>query len=53
MVVASSINATNQGHVDLASQATTTGPEYQGAVVGWVVANSVNATQAQVFLKML
>jgi hypothetical protein len=53
MVVASSINATNIGAVDLASQSTLTGPEYDGAVVGWLVDNSANATTAKVFLKCL
>jgi hypothetical protein len=51
-VVASSINATNQGVVDLASQAASS-VDYGGALVGWVVDNSVNATQARAFIKML
>ena len=51
-VVASSINATNQGHVDAASQAATSA-DYGGAVVGWTVENSANATQAKVFLKLI
>jgi hypothetical protein len=50
MVVASSINATNIGHVDVASQSTAVGAEYTGAIVGWTVENSVNATNAKVFL---
>lgn len=53
MVVASSINATNQGHVTEASQSTLTSPEYAGAVVGWTLENSANATNAIVFLKLL
>lgn len=53
MVVASSINATNIGHVTEASQSTLTGPEYLGAVVGWTIDDSANATNAIVFLKCL
>lgn len=53
MVVASSINATNQGHVTEASQSTLTGPEYAGAVVGWTIDDGPNATNATVFLKMI
>lgn len=53
MVVASSINATNQGHVTEASQSTLTGPEYIGAVVGWTVENGPNATNAAVFLTII
>jgi hypothetical protein len=52
MVVASSINATNIGHVDVASQSTAVGPEYVGAIVGWTVEDSANATQAKVFLSI-
>lgn len=53
MVVASSINATNIGHVDVASQSTLTGPEYAGAIVGWTVEDSANATNAKVFLTII
>jgi hypothetical protein len=50
LVVASSINATNLGHVTEASQSTLTAPEYDGAAVGWTVDDSPNATNASVFL---
>jgi len=50
LVVASSINATNIGHVTEASQSTLTSPEYDGATVGWTVDDSPNATNATVFL---
>lgn len=53
MVVASSINATNQAHVDVASQSTLTSPEYIGAIVGWTVEDSANATNAKVHLTIL
>lgn len=53
MVVASSINATNIGHVTEASQSTLTGPEYAGAVVGFTIDDSANVTNAIVFLKCL
>lgn len=53
MVVASSINATNIGHVDVASQSTLTGPEYAGAIVGWTIDNSANATNDKVFLTII
>lgn len=53
MVVASSINATNIGHVSTAVQTTTTAPEYHGAIVGWTLEDGPNATNATVFLKML
>jgi len=50
-VVASSINATNIGHVATASQSTLTSPSYIGALVGWTLENGPNATNATVFLK--
>jgi hypothetical protein len=53
MVVASSINATNQGHVTEATTTTLTAPPYLGAVVGWLVEDSANATNAVVFLDLL
>lgn len=53
MVVASSINATNKGHVTEAIQTTTTAPEYLGAVVGWTLENGPNATNATVQLTIL
>jgi hypothetical protein len=53
MVVTSSINATNQGHVTEATTTTLTGPQYLGAAVGWLVEDSANATNAVVFLKLL
>jgi hypothetical protein len=52
-VVASSINATNIGHVTEATTTTLTGPEYVGAIVGWTIDNSANATNAIVFLKCI
>jgi len=53
MVVTGTNNATNKGHVDLASQSTLTSPEYAGAVVGWTIDNSANATNAIVMLRLL
>lgn len=53
MVVASSINATNQGHVTEATTTTLTAPPYMGAVVGWVAEDSANATTAVVILDLL
>ncbi len=53
MVVASSINATNQGHVTESTTTTAFGPSYIGAVVGWTMEDGPNATNATVFLKML
>ncbi len=53
MVVAGSINATNIGHVDVASQSTLTGPEYHGQMVGWTVEDSANATNAKVHISVL
>lgn len=50
MVVAGSINATNIGHVDVASQSTLTAPEYLGQMVGWTVEDSANATNAKVHI---
>ncbi len=53
MVVAGSINATNIGHVDVASQSTLTSPEYIGQFVGWTVEDSANATNAKVHIKII
>lgn len=53
MVVAGSINATNIGHVDVASQSTLTAPEYLGQMVGWTVEDSANATNAKVHISGL
>lgn len=53
MVVASSINATNIGHVDVISQSTAVGLEYFGALVGVTVEDGPNATNAAVFLRIL
>lgn len=53
MVVASSINATNIGHVDVSSQSTLTSPEYIGAIVGWTVEDSANATNAKVHINVI
>lgn len=53
MVVAGSINATNVGHVTEATTTTLTSPHYMGAVVGWLVEDSANATSAVVFLDLL
>lgn len=50
MVVAGSINATNIGHLDVASQSTLTSPEYHGQMVGWTVEDSANATNAKVHI---
>ena len=50
MVVAGSINATNIGHVTVASQSTLTGPEYHGQMVGWTLEDSANATNAKVHI---
>lgn len=50
LVVASSINATNIGHVTEAVQTTTTAPEYTGAQVGFTLENGPNATNATVQL---
>jgi hypothetical protein len=52
-VVASSVNATNIGHVDLASQSTAVGAEYLGALVGWTIEDSANATSAKVFISIM
>lgn len=53
MVVASSINATNIGHVTEATTTTLTSPHYLGAYVGWLVEDSANATNAVVMLDLL
>lgn len=50
LVVASSINATNIGHVEAAVQTTTTAPEYTGALVGFTLENGPNATNSTVQL---
>jgi hypothetical protein len=52
-LVASSINATNIGHVQAGSQSTLTSPEYTFALVGWQIIDGPNATNAGVFLKLL
>lgn len=53
MVVASSINATNVGHLDVATQSTAFGPEYLGAYVGWTLEDGPNATNSTVMLDLL
>lgn len=53
MVVAGSINATNIGHVDVASQSTLVSAEYAGQVVGWTVEDSANATNAKVHISCI
>ena len=53
MVVASSINATNQAHVTAASESTAVGPKYRDAVVGWTLEAGPNATNATVFVSCL
>tara|TARA_R110000744_G_scaffold271950_1_gene384955 strand:- start:6245 stop:6700 length:456 start_codon:yes stop_codon:yes gene_type:complete len=52
-VVASSINATNIGHVTTGSASTLTGPAYAGAVVGWTLEDGPNATNATVQLALM
>jgi len=53
MVVASSINATNIGHVEAASQSTLTSPHYLGSYVGWTLEDGPNATNSTVFIDLL
>jgi len=53
LVVASSINATNIGHVTEASTSTAFGPSYMGACIGWTLENGPNATNATVQLTVL
>jgi hypothetical protein len=53
MVVASSINATNIGHVTAATESTLTGPKYRDAVVGWTLEAGPNATNSTVFVSLL
>jgi hypothetical protein len=53
MVVASSINATNIGHVEAATQSTLTSPHYLGAYVGWTLEDGPNATNSTVFIDLL
>lgn len=53
MVVAGSINATNIGHVEVATQSTLTSPEYIGQFVGWTVEDSANATNAKVHISII
>lgn len=53
LMVASSINANNVGHVTTAIQTTTTAPEYHGAIVGWSLENGPNATNSTVQLDVL
>lgn len=50
LVVASSINATNMGHVTTATTTTAFGPSYLDACIGWMLENGPNATNATVFL---
>lgn len=52
-VVASSINATNIGHVTEGSTSTAIGPRYLDAVVGWTLEDGPNATNATVMLSLL
>jgi len=52
LVVASSINATNIGHVTTAIQTTTTAPENAGAWVGYTLEDGPNATNATVQLTL-
>lgn len=52
-VVASSINATNIGHVTTGTTTTATGPRYVDTVVGWTLENGPNATNATVFLQLI
>ena len=52
-VVASSINATNIGHVTDGSTSTAIGPRYLDSVVGWTLEDGPNATNATVMLQLL
>lgn len=52
-VVASSINATNIGYVEAASQSTAVGVEYLQAYVGVTLVNGPNATNATVQIDVL
>lgn len=52
-VVASSINATNIGHVETGTTSTAFGPRYNDAVVGWTLEDGPNATNATVFLSLM
>lgn len=52
-VVASSINATNIGHVTTGTTSTAVGPRYADSVVGWTLEDGPNATNATVFLSLL
>lgn len=52
-VVTATNNATNKGHVSVASETTLIGSGYLDAVVGWTIGDSVNVTNASVFLKLL
>lgn len=53
LVVCSSINATNIGHVESASQSTAIGAGYIRALIGHTLEVGPNATNATVFLKLL
>lgn len=53
MVVASSINATNIGHVTESVETATTAPQYHGAIVGFALENGPNATNSTVHLSIL
>lgn len=52
-VVASSINATNLGHVTSGTTSTAFGPRYVDSVAGWTLEDGPNATNATVFLSLL
>jgi len=52
LVVASSINATNIGHVEASNATTAVGVAYNQAVLGYNMENGPNATQARVYLKL-
>ena len=53
LCVASSINATNQGHVTTASNSTAVGAAYSNALIGWTLEDGPNATNATVQLRLL
>ena len=53
LCVASSINATNQGHVTAASNSTAVGAAYSNALIGWTLEAGPNATNATVQLRLL
>lgn len=53
LLVASSINATNQAHVESASQSTAIGAAYVRAVIGYNLEAGPNATNATIQLRMI